>query len=300
MSSQALSTHINTEVTFPDLSLKSQVIYLAMLETWRVIKEITQEEVEVAYQEDTEDTNNKEEMSSTEYLMEDIMKELEDINTTNEFDEVDTKIEEYDIKETMDNNTFTESHNLPDSICGHDVNSLEAKDRKAALDLLPDLVTCCQTACGGHQSNLTCRLLPRQNNFNHCQNFKAEQQRTSHGVARASCTSSPEKDDLSKVDDRLVPTNVQHRMIVELHKTAQEERKASWAQTGRQLARVAEQATDKRRSLDTRKHSGGREEGDADNPDYHHRRHTLTQPSAQHSNLMSNLALCGISYLVKL
>ena len=244
-----------------------------MIETWRVIKEITQEEVEVDYQEDIS------------CLTDDFMTKFEDMENTNDFDAVDSKRGEYA---------------LPDLISRHeeDLNSSETENKLSPLSLLPDLVVCCQAAGGADQTGRTRRSKTRQSDPIQCRDMEEERRLNSGDSARVPRTQSPEKDDLCKLDHGVLPLNSPNLMIP--GKTAQDESKSSWAQTGRLLARMAEQATDKSRSLDTRKHSGGREEGDADNPDYHHRRHTLTQPSAQHSNLMSNLALCGISYLVKL
>ena len=215
------------------------------------------------------------------------MKELEDISNTDDFDEVDTKIGGYEIKQTMDDSNIIGSHKLPDLICSHEVHS---------LDWLPDLVNCGQTTGGGHQSTRAYSFTSRKKNVNDCWNLDQEQKRNFGNGARVPSTPSPEKDDMYKVDDRFVPTNGQHQMIP--GKTAQEESKSSWAQTGRQLARVAEQARDKRNSQNSEEYYPARKEADPVYPDHHNRRQTLAESSVQHSDLLSTLILCGISYLV--
>ena len=302
-SSQALSTHINTTVVFPDLSLKSQVIYLAMLETWRVIKEITQEEVEVVYQEDMEDINSEEEGSLTGYLMEEIMIELEDMENMVNFDEVDTKIRGHNDKPTKEEKNTAASGVLPDLICSPEetLDSWEAKERSSTVDLLPCIVAWCPAGTGlGHsrraQSGTPCHSDP-----GHCHYLEMDRQDNFNDSVSVPSTPSTKEDDLWKLDDRLVPTHSPHLMIP--GKAAQDESKSSWAQTGRLLARVAEQARDKRRSLDPRKYHGGREEADPVDHGYplgsqKHRSHVM-DPLAEYSNLLSTLGLCGISYLIR-
>ena len=297
--SQALSTHINTQVTFPDLSLKSQVIYLAMLETWRVIKEITQEEVEVVYQEDKKETNSDEEESSTGYLMEEILAELEDRNNTEDIDEVDTKIERYEKKQTMYDKNAAARHVLPDLIIDHSVHSGEGEEKLAGLDLLPDIVACSQSRGRGDEIKQPCQDTIGQNNLSHRRELKKEDEQNSDFGGIVSVKLSPEEDDLCKTEKG------QQRMIP--GKAAQESSKSSWAQTRRQLARVAEQARGKRSSPDSSKHHGDREDADAADPAYpayqigptSHGVQMRMESSEQYSDLLCSLAFTGILYLVR-
>ena len=52
--STALSTNINTHVAFGELSLSSQLLYAAMVETWKVVQEIAGEEAEVIFEKEEE------------------------------------------------------------------------------------------------------------------------------------------------------------------------------------------------------------------------------------------------------
>ena len=52
--SSALSTNINPQVAFGDLNLSSQLLYAAMLETWRVVKEVAGEEASIIFEKEEE------------------------------------------------------------------------------------------------------------------------------------------------------------------------------------------------------------------------------------------------------
>ena len=151
--SSALSTNMNPQVAFGDLNLSSQLLYAAMLETWRVVKEVAGEEASMIFvkEEEIEEIEEIEGRSmnevgadaSTGFLAEDILTELENIEYE-EMDEVDSNIiEGYEISKFADENNNNDDENiarsLPDLIGGVSVLGVETKLSGSVQDIL----ACC-------------------------------------------------------------------------------------------------------------------------------------------------------------
>ena len=302
--SQAVSTQINTQAVFSDLSLKSQVIYLAMLETWRVLKEITQEEAEVVYQEDRKDnTENKEGVSSSGFLMEDIMSQLEDIEKTDNVEKLKTQMGGYEMKQARDDNNAGASPALPDLICSHTevLTGSENKHKSSALKVLPDLVACSQATGEGEQSRQTSHVTTHHIDLDCRRDSEAERRPNCGDGARVAGTLSQEKDDLCKAFNRCVTTNGPDLMIPG---SIGHQSKSSWTQTGRRLVMIAGQARQERISHSFRKPYRGQQGEDAVDDDHHNdvlssdKRSRSNSPEP-YSGLLSTLVLCGVVYLVK-
>ena len=214
----ASSTGIKTAVSFPDLSLQSQMLYLALLETWRVVRMMVEEHTGVVYQE---------ERGETGLLLEDILTELEDMEDCPQTDKVDTKIAGVQIKTAL-NKDKRSRDNLPDLI----QNTAEVPDRPVAVSPqpLPDLVSSCGTR-GGERSNTSSWRDPRSSGDpGNCLPLLPTQE----GSAPApSCL------DNSDIASPVPTTPPSQSADSSPAVRAASPRLSGWAQVGRQLDRIA-------------------------------------------------------------
>ena len=331
--STAVSTNINTQVAFGDLSLSSQLLYAAMVETWRVVQEIAGEESVVIFEKEEEvEEQNVTDMEdggiSTGFLAEDFLTELDNMGEESEDMEQTNSdiIGGYEISKFADenNNNDDVGQSVPDLIAG----SVWGETKLSGF--VPDLVACCLPAGATNDqshtqnTNLSQNTGVRQNSHTR-QNTelkqsthkkqKALQEHNNsltdqhHTSTTADTTDSTQRRDSSRVLDFQRHKDTHHKRLSKIDleekiqrqreeksQRQQEETKSSWAETGRQLNQIAK-AEEKRRRIESGRPSsdfnGGStfsallQEGDLD---------PLIE---KYSDVLSAIALAGISYLVR-
>ena len=293
--SAARSTGINTLVSFPDLSLQSQLLYLALLEAWRVLRMITHEQGEVVFQEgreengflmeDTEETgflvDNREEtdvlMDDREeagFLLDDTLTAMEDIKDFPATDQVDTRIGGVHMKTTTDDINKRAGDTWPDLI----QNKYRALDKPAVAAQLPDLVLSCQPSWSERRSSAGSWDCSRSN-------ARRSQESNSQRICRGQRSSGKNYQDLNPrlpstpPQGPRVPKNLTPELPSNSSTSAPvpfQPCQSDWAEMGRQLDKIAGQ---------TRKKDG------QTSPSF-------SSPSS-FSDILSTVALCGLSYLGK-
>ena len=300
--SMARSTGIKTAVSFPDLSLQSQLLYLALLETWRVVRMMVEEQTGVVYQEEGGETGFlMEDRGETGFLVEDILTELEDMEDSPETDEVDTKIGGVQIMIANEENNKRSRDNRPDLIR----NMTEDLDRPVTEPApLPDLLSSCSPGSGRksscHCSRNTTNIGrdPRSSNPSNRLRTPPPHDRKELApkelqVSNASRPVPPFQ--LCQSADLTLPvpaTTPSQSPTIAPPLPAAPPRQSSWAKIGRQLDRIAGEM----RQAD-RGPWNERQRGDP-TIDSSLAASSLRGDSP-YSDILSTVAICGLSYLVR-
>ena len=334
--STAVSTNINTQVAFGDLSLSSQLLYAAMVETWRVVQDIAGEESVVIFEKEEE----VEEQSvtdveyggiSTGFLAEDFLTELDSMEEESEDMEQTNSdvIGGYEISKFADknNNNDDVGQSVPDLIAG----SVWGETKLSGF--VPDLVACCLPAGATNDQSHTQNTNlsqnsgvrqsshPRQNTELKLNTHKKKNSPQKHNASltdqdhtsTTDTTDSTQRRDNSRVLDFQRHKDTHHKRLskIDLEEKSQrqdeeksrrqrEETKSSWAETGRQLNQIAK-AEEKRRRIESGRPSS------AQSSDFNGgstfsallREENLDPLIEKYSDVLSAIALAGISYLVR-
>ena len=241
-------------------------------------------------------------MSNTgSFLADDILTELENIEYE-EMDEVDSNIiEGHEISKFADENNNNDDENfaqsLPDLIGGVSVLGVETK----LSGSVPDLVACClPTSSSENQENL---ITPQQGQdiTKEKQNTNLRKQdlgkRTNHHQVDADTIDYKQKEESGRRLDFQPQEKTNHERLAKQRLNQEKSSKSSWAETGRHLRRIAEAEESRRRPTSNRSSSV-----------LHHRTITDTREEEEdeldpliekYSDVLSALAIAGISYLVR-
>ena len=326
--STALSTNINTQVAFGDLSLSSQLLYAAMVETWSVVQEIAGEEAFVIFEKDENEKFEEQSVTvedggmSTGFLAEDFLTELDNMETEENEDLEEINIDiigGYEISKFADenNNKDDVSESVPDLVAGSVETKLSA--------CLPDLVASCLPAGGtndqSHPKNTNLRQntgmrgknSPPRQNTKQKQNTLQKQktlQKHNHGLTHnlhplptdtTDCTQRGERSRVLHLQRHEDTEWLSKKCLEEKSWRQGEETKSSWAETGRQLGRIAD-AEERRRRIESDRPSS------AQSSDLYGRsiissllpeEEDLDPIIEKYSDVLSAIALAGISYLVR-
>lgn len=357
--STAVSTNIKTQVEFGDLSLSSQLLYAAMVETWRVVQEIAGEESVVIFEKEKEDefeeqgvTDMEDARISTGFLAEEFLTELDNM----EEESLDMEQTNSDIIGGFEISTFAdENNNNEDDDVGQSVPDLIAGGVWGETKLsgfVPDLVACCLPAGAtndqSHTQNTSLsqktgvrqNIHPRQNRKlkENTHKKQTSPQKHNHSLADQHHTSTTDTTDSTQRGERSRVLDLQRHKDTHHHqerlskksleeksesqgeeksrkkqgeeksrkqreeksRKEEEETKSSWAETGRQLSRIA-QAEEKRRRI---------ESGRPSSPQSSHfdgrsnfsallQEEDLDPLIEKYSDVLSAIAIAGISYLVR-
>ena len=323
--STAVSTNINTQVAFGDLSLSSQLLYAAMVETWRVVQEIAGEESVVIFEKEEEvEEQNVTDMEdggiSTGFLAEDFLTELDNMEEESEDMEQTNSniIGGYEISKFADenNNNDDVGQSVPDLIAG----SVWGETKLSGF--VPDLVACClpagatndqshphdtslsqnsgvrQKSQPRHDTKLKQNTHKKKNSHQEHNDSLTDQDHTS---TTTDTTDSTQRRDSSRVLDFKRHKNTHHKQVskIDLEEKSQrqqEETKSSWAETGRQLNQIAK-AEEKRRRIESGRPSSDFNGGS--NFSALLQEEDLDPLIEKYSDVLSAIALAGISYLVR-
>ena len=303
--STALSTNISTHVAFGELSLSSQLLYAAMVETWKVVQEIAGEEAEVIFEKKEENVDMhsvtvEDGGMSTGFLAQDFLTELEEDNE--ELEHIDTDIiGGYEISKFADkNNNDDIAQSVPDLIVASEVGSTKLSG------VVPDLVASCLPAAANqnHPQNTD---LGKKTNLRQNKNMRRKidfMNRPDVTDFSTDTTDSTKQGERSRVLDLKRHKNTDHEQLSnnsseEKRQRQQQETKSSWAETGRQLSRIAD--AEKRRRVELSRSSPAPSSGLDGRSTFSSLLHEedLDPLIEKYSDVLSAIAIAGISYLVR-
>ena len=291
--STARSTGIKTSVSFPELSLESQLLYLALLETWRVVRMMVEEQTGVVYQEEGGETG---------LLMEDILTDLEDMDDCPETDEVDTKIGGVQIMIANEENNKRSRDNLPDLIR----NMTKDLDRPVTEPApLPDLLSSCSPGSGRrsscHCSRNTTNIGrdPRSSNPNNRLSTPPPHDRKELAPEELAVWDAsrpvPPVQPCQSADITLPVPAAPPRQSLNTSPPVPsvQPRQSAWAKIGKQLDRIAGETRQADRGSRNERQRGG------PTIDSSGLAASSLRGDSPYSDLLSTVAICGLSYLVR-
>ena len=238
---------------------------------------------------------------STGFLAEDILTELENIEYE-DMDEVDSNlIEGHEISKSADENNNNDDENfaqsLPDLISGVSVLGVETK----LSGSVPDLVACCLPTSSSEIQKIMTTPQQGQDITKEKLNTNLRKQelgkRTNHHQDDADTTDFKQKEDSSRRFDFRPQGKTNHDRLAKQSLNQEKSSKSSWAETGTHLRRIAEAEESRRRPTSNRPSSvlhqrtiTGTAEEEEDE---------LEPLIEKYSDVLSTLAIAGISYLVR-